>query len=100
FLLFFLFSAPALFAQLCPSGQIRYFRDLDGDGFGDDNVSGCYSSQPFGYVIFKGDCNDNDASINPSTVWYKDQDGDGLGDPGSTVTQCLIPRGYVRNGDD
>jgi hypothetical protein len=44
----------------------RYYRDADGDGFGDKNVfvdvSAC-STPPAGYVANSGDCNDSDSSI-------------------------------------
>ncbi|MBK8968405.1 MAG: putative metal-binding motif-containing protein [Lewinellaceae bacterium] len=39
------------------------------------------------------DCNDNNAAINPNTVWYKDFDNDGYS-TGATVTQCEQPAGY------
>jgi hypothetical protein len=44
----------------------RYYRDADGDGFGDRNVfvdvSSC-STPPAGYVSNAGDCDDADASV-------------------------------------
>ncbi|MDH5413591.1 MAG: MopE-related protein, partial [Flavobacteriaceae bacterium] len=41
------------------------------------------------------DCNDNDASINPDTVWYLDADGDNYAV--STLTQCADPgAGYTQ----
>lgn len=43
-----------------------YYRDADGDGFGDRNVSvyiNLCGTPPAGYVPNKGDCNDADASI-------------------------------------
>ena len=46
--------------------------DLDGDGFVNAN-----------------DCNDSDAAINPTTVWYLDADGDNYAI--STKTQCINP---------
>ncbi|MGV3630724.1 MAG: MopE-related protein [Bacteroidota bacterium] len=70
-------------------GPSDYFVDADGDGFGDGNsapVSMC--SNPGGYSDNPFDCNDNDASINPNTVWYQDNDGDGFGDDNVTETGC------------
>jgi hypothetical protein len=34
------------------------------------------------------DCKDDDASINPTTVWYADIDGDGFGDINTSETGC------------
>jgi len=79
--------------------------DVDGDGF----------------TIEDGDCDDNDASINPGatevcngvddncdgqidegvgTNFYADADGDGFGDLNSTILACSQPEGYVSNSDD
>ncbi len=66
-----------------------WYADSDGDGYGGGSITGC--AQPVGYVPTPGDCNDGDASINPSAedFWYDgidsncdgaddyDQDGDG-----------------------
>jgi hypothetical protein len=45
----------------------RYYRDADGDGFGDQNVfldvSSCSTPPASGYVTNKGDCDDTDPSI-------------------------------------
>jgi hypothetical protein len=46
-----------------------------------------------GFTTCSGDCNDNDPSINPNTIWYKDADNDGYSD-GSTLKQCPRPAGY------
>ncbi|MCE3297344.1 MAG: hypothetical protein K0R65_3058 [Crocinitomicaceae bacterium] len=68
-------------------GPMDYFADNDGDGFGGpDPVSMC--SNPGGFVENPFDCNDNDASIHPNTVWYQDNDGDGFGDDNVTETGC------------
>lgn len=85
----------------CENGLTRYFQDSDGDGFGNDNIDTCNSSQPTGYVLTGGDCNDNNASINPSTTWYEDSDNDGFGDPGTSANQCNSPTGnWVLNNND
>jgi hypothetical protein len=87
-------------------GNINFFADNDGDGFGDLPYAarGC---PPDGYVERPGDCDDRDVSINPDaeercdpadrdedcdglrddadadalepTSWYADADGDGFG---------------------
>ena len=45
--------------------QIRYYADVDNDGYGDEDNSyeGCEQFQ--GYVMVSGDCDDNDSSISP-----------------------------------
>lgn len=79
--------------------------DLDGDGI-------CPAD---------GDCNDNDATINPNAqevcdgidnncdrsvdenaqdTFYWDDDGDGYGDPNSSIDACDRPNGYVGNDND
>ncbi len=70
-----------------------YYRDEDGDGYGDPltNVTNC--SAPSGYVENNEDCDDNNASINPDTIWYKDSDGNGYSD-GTNKTQCERPSDY------
>ena len=70
-----------------------YYADNDGDTYGDPGNSIQSCTQPDGYVTDHTDCNDNDAAINPATVWYKDADDDGYSD-GTTQTQCERPSGY------
>jgi len=78
--------------------------DHDNDGYySGDPVAQC-TSPGTGYVVKTdqeqpGDCNDNDASINPATIWVLDGDGDNYysGDP---LTQCTSPgTGYVVKTD-
>jgi len=81
-----------------------WYKDSDGDGYSD----ALYISQPSctspGGSEFKltikggGDCNDNDATINPETVWYLDADNDGYY-TGSGVTTCQVfLSGYKKSG--
>ncbi|MBZ9731162.1 DUF6443 domain-containing protein, partial [Salegentibacter sp. JZCK2] len=84
----------------CGSGYYEYYRDYDGDGYGDPNFMECLSSSQPGYVSNKNDCNDFDAAIHPYTYWYRDADGDGAGDPNDWKRQCLQPSGYILNNED
>jgi hypothetical protein len=47
-----------------------YYRDSDGDGFGDilNSIQSCLMGPPAGYTTNRTDCNDNDARINPDAV--------------------------------
>ncbi|OQX25624.1 MAG: hypothetical protein BWK80_14600 [Desulfobacteraceae bacterium IS3] len=73
--------------------QYIYYRDADGDGFGNPNSSISACSQPAGYVSDNTDCNDGDALEYPWRTWYKDGDGDGYSD-GTTLNTCARPAGY------
>ena len=71
-----------------------FFRDLDGDGYGDAATEDEYCGQPVDHVAIAGDCNDTDAGFHPGaaetdctdpndyncdgSVGYADVDGDGL----------------------
>lgn len=48
--------------------RVTYYRDLDGDGYG-STASGSTQACTIipGYSIMDGDCNDNDASVNPGS---------------------------------
>ncbi|MBS1921160.1 MAG: hypothetical protein JST17_12985, partial [Bacteroidetes bacterium] len=65
-----------------------YYRDVDGDGFGNPNqyIENCI--QISGYVTDNTDCNDNDASVHSGITYYRDADGDGFGDPNNSTTVC------------
>ncbi len=91
-------------------------------GFG-ASMSGCecQDCDEDGYSVEDGDCNDEDATVNPAaeeycdgvdndcdgevdegigSLWYADTDGDGWGDATQTVQGCNQPEGYVSNADD
>ncbi len=105
---------------------ITYFIDNDGDGFGSDasTVDTCIVVAPTGFVANADDCNDNDASINPSAqeicdnidnncngllndgliynTYFQDNDGDGFGNLAVALDTCLAaaPAGFVANSAD
>jgi hypothetical protein len=75
---------------------VTYYLDGDGDSYGDINekliiLEG--SSVPPSYVDNVTDCDDNDASINPDTVWYIGVDTDNDSFLGSVTqkVQCESP---------
>jgi hypothetical protein len=99
-----------------------YYRDSDGDGFGNLEESIYACSRPTGYSINSNDCDDNNISIqgncadtsadvesapsedtqNPgsTTTYYLDSDADGFGDPDSTLDATTPPTGYVTDATD
>jgi hypothetical protein len=96
-----------------------FYQDNDGDGFGGASAgSNCPSGQ---VVLIGGDCNDNNADINPNAteicngidddcdgtideggtnVFYRDADADGYGNPALTTLACFAPSGYVSDNTD
>ncbi|MFZ8805025.1 MAG: MopE-related protein, partial [Candidatus Calescibacterium sp.] len=71
-----------------------FYKDNDGDGYGDPNNSIQACSPPPQYVQNADDCNDNNNLINPNTIWFKDADGDGFTD-GTFQVSCVQPAGFV-----
>ncbi len=77
----------------CNCTMLTWYRDMDGDGFGNPAMTQMACTQPTGYVANNTDCDDNDPLEKPGQVWYADVDNDGYS-PGNTLTQCLRPTGY------
>jgi len=105
---------------------LDWYRDSDGDTYGDpdDLLNDC--AQPTGFVADATDCDDSDAAVHPAAdelcdridndcdeltdlndpdlvgdwTWHQDADGDGHGDPATAIGRCDQPTGYVLAGDD
>jgi len=105
-----------------------FYRDADGDGYGDpdDTATGC--APPSGYVDIATDCDDADLAVHPAAsevcngidddcdtlvdgaddsvdlwsgdTWYLDGDHDGFGDVSSVVAGCEQPPDTADNGED
>ncbi len=97
---------------------LPWFRDGDGDGYGDSATTSAACSAPLGYVATSSDCDDRDAFVYPgateqcdgvdddcdgsidegvTSTYYADVDGDGYGDPASSIDDCSVPSGYATN---
>jgi len=102
-------------------GDTTWYRDRDGDGYGDAATSFVSCEVPSGYVGDDSDCDDREATVYPGApeicddldndcdgeidegagpAWYLDADGDGHGDLGSSTISCDRPSGHVAESDD
>ena len=105
-----------------------WYRDVDGDSYGDPQSSVAACAPPEGYVEEPSDCDDgapsvhvgaeevcngidddcdeqiddadDDLELESTSAWHRDADGDGLGDPASLLRACEAPEGYVARADD
>src|SRR4030095_241035 len=87
-----------------------FYRDADGDAFGDASNSTQACAVPQGYVINSTDCNDDDNTVYPGateicdgkdndcngsiddgikTTFYRDADGDSFGDASNSAQSCI-----------
>ncbi len=80
--------------QVClAANKTTYYRDADGDGYGNKLKKLKDCTQPASYVTNKTDCDDNDPNEHPDQVWYKDKDKDGYSD-GISKISCKRPKRY------
>ncbi|WP_158502071.1 MopE-related protein [Vitiosangium sp. GDMCC 1.1324] len=98
-----------------------WYRDADGDGYGNPSDPRQNCRQPAGYVANALDCNDGNAAIRPGavevcdlvdndcdaqvdegvkTTFYRDADADTYGVTTSTTQACSKPAGYTTRGGD
>lgn len=105
-------------------GEVFFYTDEDGDGYGEDLSLQVGCSIPSDGVLYGGDCDDTEAAANPSMVelcdgidnncdgtideagsfgeitFYTDTDLDGYGDDSTLQTDCSLPFGSAEVGGD
>ena len=75
--------------QVSLTDNATYYRDADGDGFGDAGRSLSACGQPAGYVSNGADCNDGNADVHPGAAEVCDNidnNCSGAADEGETCT--------------
>jgi hypothetical protein len=105
---------------------VVWYRDADGDGYGNARAPHTSTDRPPGHSDNDLDCDDQDFDVRPGAIetcsggdedcdglvddadpdlepdrtFWADPDEDGLGDPQASLRACGPPPGYVDNDDD
>jgi hypothetical protein len=98
-----------------------FYRDEDGDGYGDDGSAEALCEAPDGWVSQGEDCDDSRDDVYPGaeepcdgadndcdgetdedgdSIWYQDGDGDGFGDADVTQLACSPGDGWAAHAAD
>jgi hypothetical protein len=99
-----------------------WYRDGDGDHWGDESIPVSSCSPGEGWAATPGDCDDTDETIHPDAeevcdfvdnncdgatdegvtpeTYYLDEDSDGHGNPDMLMDSCVLPDGYASAGGD
>ena len=98
-----------------------YYRDADGDTYGNASSTTQACSVPTGYVVNSTDCDDSNGSVHPGaaeicngsddncnggidegvkSTFYKDADGDTYGNASVSTQACSAPSTYVSDNTD
>jgi hypothetical protein len=91
-----LYSTDVVEVKVEFTGQIVYYRDKDGDGFGDDTETSDAAEE--GYVEISGDCDDNDDTVYPGAIEIldgKDNNCNGLIDE-DFPTSIDVPQTFIQ----
>ncbi len=85
-----------------PGASTLYYKDGDGDGYGDPNRTRAATSRPVGYVTNNRDLDDGNQWITniAPRYFYRDKDGDTFGNPAVRLYRSARPTGYVTNNKD
>ena len=63
-----------------------FYKDTDGDSYGDIKNAMVAGAAPNGYIANNTDCNDTDFNEYPGQTWYIDADADGYGS--TSIVAC------------
>jgi hypothetical protein len=101
-----------------------FYRDADGDAYGDVSSTTSACAAPAGYVSNSTDCDDTQSGVNPDasercndidddcdgsidedgsigeSTWYRDDDGDTYGRSSTITRGCTAPPGHVASSTD
>jgi hypothetical protein len=73
---------------------LSWFRDKDGDGYGNPESLQESCDSPEGHIADNRDCDDDDPYAYPGQIWYRDADNDGYSNGITDTESCVRPEGY------